>query len=804
MLYHRFFYRIVAMRKRRHPIRNTFLVLVVLILAAAAAIWLTLRGSVPQLNGHAQIAGLSAEVTVQRDALGVATIRARNQIDAARAIGFVHAQERFFEMDLMRRLAAGELAELFGKAALDADKTHRPFRLRARALDSLAALSESDKALLTAYADGANAGLANLASRPWEYWLFGATPAAWRPVDSLLVMDSMYLDLNDSSNGRELAFSHIKAALGDKVYKFLTVSGGPWDAPLVGPAMHYPELPTADDIDLRKLDASLLQIPPPATEPAAKKGSNGFAVGGKLTSTHAALVAGDMHLGLRVPNIWFRMHIEYADAGNTVDLTGVTLPGVPALVAGSNRHIAWTFTNSYGDWADWVRVKIDPADASHYLDASGSQPLQKTSEIIKIHNAANETLDVAETRWGPILAKDVDGTPLALAWTALQPGALNLNLLHLATAENVDAASAVANDSGMPAQNLVVGDDAGNVGWTIAGRIPKRIGNFDPILPADWSQPGTGWDGWLAPADYPRYSNPVSARIWTANQRILDFESSDYAHVGDGGYDLGARAKQIRNDLQAQEQFAPDDMLAIQLDDRAQLLVPWHELLDTVIARAPASPIAGAKKYVADWNEHADPKSVGYRLTREFRREVMDTVMDGFAAAVRAKDKDFKMPRLSQAEVIVDAIIAKHPDNLLPPTYTDWNDLLLKCANRVVKRIDAPPGGIAVRTWGDANATRIRHPLSSSIPGMAWLLDMPRRELPGDSNLPRVQVPDFGASERFAVEPGHEEFGYFHMPGGQSDNPLSPFYGAGDDEWAKGKATPFLPGSAKYTFTLTP
>jgi penicillin amidase len=179
-------------------------------------------------------------------------------------------------------------------------------------------------------------------------------------------------------------------------------------------------------------------------------------------------------------------------------------------------------------------------------------------------------------------------------------------------------------------------------------------------------------------------------------------------------------------------------------------------------------------------------------------------MMDGFGAAVRAKDKDFKMPKLSQAEAIVDAIIAKRPENLLPPGYSDWNDLLLKCAERVVKKLDAQSGGLAARTWGEANATRIRHALSKSLPGMGWLLDMPQRELPGDSNMPRVQAPDFGASERFAVEPGFEQYGYFHMPGGQSDNPLSPFYGAGDDDWAQGKAAPFLPGAAKYSFILTP
>lgn len=795
-------------KRIRRFLRTILIVVLVIVVAAIAGAWLTLRASLPVLAGQRVLTGLGGEAIVTRDALGMATIRAHDFNDMSRALGYVHAQERFFEMDLMRRLASGELAELFGSAALDVDKTHRPFRMRARAIETLTTLPAADRDALTAYAQGVNAGLADMSSRPWEYWLVGSKPAAWQPVDSLLVMDSMFLDLNDSSNSRELAFSHIKNALGEKVYKFLATAGGPLDAPLIGPAMPFPTLPTADDIDLRKVDPALLRIPPPPVEKASTTGSGGFAVGGSLTSTHAALVAGDMHLGLRVPNIWFRTQMIYPNPrrpGEEVNLTGVTLPGVPALVAGSNRHIAWTFTNSYGDFTDWVRINIDPTDKTRYRDADGWQPLHVVGETIQIHNAADVKLDVEETRWGPIVAKDADGTPLALAWTALQPGGLNLGFLRMATAETADEAIDVAHESGMPAQNIVVGDRAGNVGWSIAGKIPKRIGDYDPQLPSDWSQSGIGWDGWLAAADYPRLSNPAGQRIWTANQRILDFESADYERFGDGGYDLGARARQIRADLQAHEQFAPDDMLAIQLDDRALLLRTWHDLLVDVEKRAgETSSLVSAKKYIDDWNEHADPKSVGYRLAREFRREVTDTVMDGFGAAVRAKDNDFKMPKLSQAEAIVDAIIAKRPENLLPPGYSDWNDLLLKCAERVVKKLDTQPGGLAARTWGEANATRIRHALSKSLPGMGWLLDMPRRELPGDSNMPRVQAPDFGASERFAVEPGFEQYGYFHMPGGQSDNPLSPFYGAGDDDWAQGKATPFLPGATKYSFILKP
>jgi len=801
------------MPNRHSLLRRLLLSVVILILLAMAGLWLLVRASLPQLNGDLSTPGLAAATTITRDALGVTSIRGASRHDVSFALGFVHAQERYFEMDLARRAAAGELSELVGAAALPMDKQRRPFRMRARAEKILASATSGDRAELAAYRDGVNTGLAALAARPWEYWLLGTPPKAWSEADSILVLDAMFFDLNDSTNARELAFAQIKSTLGDNIYKFLSTSGGPWDAPLLGPPMKYPPLPAADDIDLRKLDPKLLRMPPPAVEPRTTPGSNGFAVNGALTSTHAALIANDMHLNLRVPNIWFRARLEYpnprrtnADVDqNQADLIGVTLPGVPALVAGSNRHVAWAFTNSYGDWMDWVRVTIDPADPNRYRNTVGWQAVQQSEEIIKIHNAADQKISVRDTEWGPILAADTDGTPLALAWTALQPGGINLQLGRLDLAESVDEAIDIANASGMPPQNFVVGDRAGNIGWTIAGRIPKRIGGYDPLLPSDWSQPDTGWDGWLTPTDYPRLPNPPTQRLWTANARTLDWESADYAKLGDGGYDLGARARQIRDDLAAKDQFTPDDMLTIQLDDRAVFLAHWHDVLLAVLKRTSDDPmLANMKKYADAWNGRADPASVGYRLTRNFRLEVVDTILDGFAAAVRTKVKDFTLPHLAQAEILVDAILLQRPAHLLPPDYASWDDLMRQCAERAAKRLGGEPGGFATRTWGEFNATRIRHPLSSALPGLSGLLDMPGERLPGDSNMPRVQGASFGASERFAVEPGHEEYGYFHMPGGQSDNPLSPFYGAGHEDWARGKATPFMPGEEKYTLVLNP
>ncbi|MBS0556006.1 MAG: penicillin acylase family protein, partial [Proteobacteria bacterium] len=778
------------MKSRTHSrIRRIVGALLIVIALAVGAAWLALRASLPTLDGQNTVAGLHAQVTIERDALGVVTIKAHSRDDAMYALGFVHAQERFFEMDLMRRAAAGELSELVGAAALKIDEQRRPFRMRERAESELAAIAPDERATVDAYRDGVNAGLAALTARPWEYWLLGSRPAPWRDADSILAIDAMFFDLNGADDARETAFMQIKAALGENVYKFLSATGGPWDAPLTGPPMNYPALPTAADIDLRKVDAKLLHMPPPRAEKKTTPGSNGFAVNGALTATHAAIVANDMHLMLRVPNIWFRARIQYPSprrAGQMVDLIGVTLPGLPSLVAGSNRHVAWGFTNSYGDWMDWVRVTLDPKDSSRYQTATGWKPIQQSTQIIKVHNAPDVKLEVRDTQWGPILGKDdlgkdADGTPLALAWTAIEAGGINMQFARMDTAETVDEAVEIANSAGMPAQNFMVGDRAGNIAWTIAGKIPKREGACDPLLPCDWSAPNTGWDGWLAPADYPRLANPPAQRIWTANARTLDWESPDYAKLGDGGYDFGARARQIRDDLNAKTQFTPDDMLAIQLDDRALLMKNWHALLGKVLAKAgDAAPFADMKKQAGDWNEHADPASVGYRLAHDFRVEVIDTVLDGFAAAVRAKYPDFKFPKLGQAETLVDDILLNRPANLLPPGYSDWDDLLQKCAERVGTRLAAMPGGIAQRRWGEVTKTHIDHPLSQALPGMGWLLNMPSRELPGDINMPRVQASNFGASERFAVEPGHEEYGYFHMPGGQSDNPLSPFYGAGD------------------------
>ncbi|MDN5753283.1 MAG: penicillin acylase family protein, partial [Nitrosospira sp.] len=518
-----------------------------------------------------------------------------------------------------------------------------------------------------------------------------------------------------------------------------------------------------------------------------------------------ALVANDMHLDLRVPNIWFRTRLIYPNSrrpGFMNNIVGASLPGTPAIAVGSNRRVAWSFTNSYGDFVDWVRVTRHPADASRYRSAEEWKPIVVHREVLHARGAPDEMLDVYETEWGPILATDHDGASLALAWTAHRPDAVNMELMRLEEAETANEAIAIAQNAGMPAQNFIVGDRQGKIAWTISGRIPARTGGYDPALPADWSTAGTGWNGWLLPEQHPLIVDPPGQRLWSANARAVDGLMLD--QLGDGGYDLGARAKQIRDGLREREDFSPASMLAIQLDDRALLLARWRQLLERTLNGKEATPWRlEMEQALGDWNGQAATASVAYRLVREFRQKVIDSVLSGFAAAVRNRDPGFVLPKLRQAEHAVWTLIEHRPPHLLPPGYTDWEDLLGTCARRVAEQMRNEPGGIAARSWGERNTARIRHSFSAALPGfIANWLDMPDDALPGDNNMPRVQSPAFGASERFAVAPGDEEHGYFEMPGGQSGHPLSPYYGSGHTGWVAGKPTPFLPGPPEQTLNL--
>jgi penicillin amidase len=377
--------------------------LVLLILAA----WLYLRGSLARLEGTQQAPGLETTASIARDAHGVPLISGGSRLDVAYATGFVHAQERYFQMDLLRRVAAGELSELFGARAIAVDKSHRLHRFRARAELALAALPADDRALLDRYAAGVNAGLNALSAKPFEYALVGMSPRSWSASDSLLVIWAMYFDLQGNLESRELSRGWFKEHTSEEQRAFLSPESTPWDAPLDAQAIAAADvvIPAAPPAWWGKPRAAQDTASPrvAAAEFLNTVGSNNWAVAGSRSDTGAAIVADDMHLGINLPAIWYRAALQFPDGkGGQRRVVGVTLPGAPVVVVGSNGHVAWGFTNSYGDYLDLIALDTDAAKPGQVRTQAGWETPVLHEETILVKGAAAEKLAVRETSLGPI------------------------------------------------------------------------------------------------------------------------------------------------------------------------------------------------------------------------------------------------------------------------------------------------------------------------------------------------------------------------------------------------------------------
>jgi penicillin amidase len=830
---------------RRRLWKGGLAIAILLALAAAAAgVWVRaqFRGSLPLLRGEVRVDGLSAPVIVTRDALGIPTVRGASREDVARATGFLHAQDRFFQMDLARRRAAGELAALVGARALVADRQIRMHRFRAEAQRAVEAMDPSWRAILDAYTSGVNSGLSQLRNPPFEYVLLRQEPQKWLVEDSMLVVLSMFITLQDPDGSYEATLATMHDVLPEAMANFLAPIGTEWDSPIVGTALDVPPIPGADVYDLRsKLSGQPSRRlpaprPPNRLRPIEQEatnrplgsgswqlgvgrsgvgdwelgvdkdgaiGSNNWAISGRLTADGRALIANDMHLTVRVPNTWYRAALEWQDGPNATPrrLMGVTLPGVPAVVVGSNTHVAWGFTNSQGDWSDIVLLEIDPSDSNRYRAPDGWLTFENHDEMIEV--AGEDTpqqQSIRWTIWGPVMDPDHKGRLRALRWVAHDSARLAASITALEGAQSIEEAFDAVNGLGAPGQNFVVADNKGRIGWTIYGSMARRVG-FDGRLPVSWADGTRGWSGWLNRNEYPRILDPESGRIWTANARVVDGDM--LAKIGDGNYEVGSRARIIRERLASQESFTSADLLDIQLDASAEFLTRWRTLLLQSLKTVTDQPRIRLREIVErDWDGRASPGSAGYRLTRMFREEVSEEVIAFVLAECIAADPMFDYRNVRRREGPIWKLVSERPMHLLDPHYPSWDALLLNAATNVVVRAERE-GGLA-EPWSTWNVTAYRHPLSAGLPFVGRWLDMPLQPLPGDLYTPNMHWNASASSERMIVSPGHESEGIMHMPTGQSGHPLSPFYSNSHPAWVNGEPTPFLPGPTVYTLTLNP
>jgi penicillin amidase len=779
-----------------------------ILLLAAGALWVRHQvvRSLPQVEGDVAVAGVTAVVEIERDARGVPTLRARDRIDLAFATGFVHGQDRFFQMDLLRRASAGELAELFGPMVVVRDRRMRAHRFRAMASRLFEESDPGRRTVVDAYAEGVNAGLESLDGPPFEYLLLGVEPVPWRPEDSTLVSLTMHVDLQDELGAIESSMGTMYDLLPAELVEFLTPTGTEWDAPVDGTEIEMPPIPGPEVYDLRKQRSrrGKIIVEHEGNE-LALTGSNNWAVSGDLTGHGGAILANDIHLGHQVPNIWYRASFVWPDPDDpstTWEVHGITLPGTPAMISGSNGHVAWGFTNSEGDWTDLIILETDPDDEEIYLTPDGPRSFDGFEETVRVKGAEDETVDVRWTIWGPVIDHDHWGRLRALSWVAHHPRAVNLELMNLERARTVDEALEIANRSGVPAQNFVVADRDGRVGWTIAGVIPRRVG-FDGKVPTSWADGSHRWDGWLESDEMPRIVQPNDGRIWTANARVVGGEMLEKIR---NRYTLGARAKQIRDRLYEKEEFTERDLLAIQLDDRAVFLERWRELLLSILTPdfVAADPKRAEFRRLVEeeWTGHASIDSVGFRMTRAFRSFLSQEIRDSLTTVCQEADERFRYA--GQWEGPLWAILSERPQHLLDPSYASWGDRLAEVVDRTIHYYTEDGSSLSSKTWGDRNTIKVRHPISAAVPLLSRWIDMPTLELPGDSYMPRVQGQSAGASERLIVSPGREEHAIFHMPTGQSGHPLSPHYADGHTDWAEGNPSPLLPGPPIHTLHLNP
>lgn len=532
------------------------LVLVVMLAAGVAMLWL--RSSLPQTEGTVEIPGLESPVTITRDQWGVPHIEADTERDLYRALGFVHAQDRLWQMEMNRRIAQGRLAEILGSDGLGIDKYMRTLSLSHRAESAWAGISPEGQAIITAYNEGINAYLENRSGAlPVEFVVLGFEPEAFSPVDSLRWMKMMAMDLSGNMSSELARLALVSRLSAQQIAEFLPAYPGE-------PSFVAPDLAELyGDIDLSRLQA-------PKDSPEPSRGSNNWVISGDRTTTGKPFLANDPHLGLSTPSLWYLAHLKLGGS----DVVGVTLPSMPGVVLGRNNRVAWGFTNTGPDIQDLFLEKlVGPGDA--VLTPSGPAPIRVRREVISVKDDEPVVLEVRETPNGPILSDVIEdlrerlpeGHVLALRWTALDE---QDNTIESTTRVNgvtdFDSFVTALADYKIPQQNMIFADVDGNIGYFAPGKVPVRAED-NPIsgkLPVPGWDARYQWQSFIPYAELPRRYNPESGIIATANEKIVD---GDYPYLISNNWAPSYRGDRIRELLRATPQHDLASMMRIQADE---------------------------------------------------------------------------------------------------------------------------------------------------------------------------------------------------------------------------------------------
>jgi penicillin amidase len=810
-------------RKRRWPrflfFTTAWLLTILVLLAGIGILWLrsAAKNALPVLDGDIHLASqgapaLSAPVTVRRDEHGVPHIDAATQEDMFVAQGYVTAQDRLWQMDAYRRSANGELSEVMGPSLLRHDKAQRMFQFRNTAHRIYSTMPPEERGPYEAYARGVNLYITqHQDSLPPEFHLLHYKPQPWTGADSISI-GMMMVDMLDTHWYSKLSRERIAAKLHNPKLESDLYPVGSWrDHPPTGELLdlsqpHPVPSSTSDDedddrtqtravpsIDLR----ALRDLLGPRACPGCTPGSNNWVIAGKHTASGKPLLSNDMHLGLNEPNIWYMADL----LAPGFHAAGVTLPGMPFIIAGHNEHVAWGFTALYGDVQDLYIEKLD--GKGNFLVADGNwHPLNVDHETIHVRGRKDVNYDVHLTDHGPLLDPIFtrDSRAIALKWTLYDATLNSIPLYSMNTAANwADFLTAISQWC-WPTQNVVYSDDQGHIGYHAVGRIPLRPAGLANVPIADTAHE---WQGYVPLDEMPNAFDPPSGFLATANARVTS-DKSKYPLTNEWADPY--RAERIYKLLQGRDQLKPADMLAVQTDIYSEMDQEMGHRLSYAIDHTASADdqLRKAADLMRSWDGRLSIDSAAASLVTKTRYTLRTMLLEPKLGEDEAENYQWSESNFAEEEIVMHASL-----DWLPPNYKDWDAFLADAVRRAMKEGNAP-ADIAKWTYGSWHAVDIEHPLSSLLPFIGRIAGTGPQPLSGDTISVKQVGLAFGPSQRFTMDWSNIDSSTEDIVLGESGNPYSPYFRDQWDDYYNGRtfALPFTPvavsANTQHTLRLLP
>ena len=767
-----------------------FALLLIVCLLVAARLYTIARSALPELDGTISVHGISGPVSVIRDSHGVPTIEAATLDNLFFAQGYVTAQDRLFQMDLMRRAAAGELSEIVGDIALKHDRQQRILGLRAEADRSVQTATAEDRVQFGAYARGVNAYIDSHRDRlPLEFRLLHYSPRPWTVEDSFLIAYQMIETLSISPKAG-VEREKILAKLGPELTADLYVNSSWRDHPPTAATPALDVLPPETQPATRSVISSVFrevninELLRPWLEPFLREhvtlplGSNNWVVSGKHTVSGKPLLSNDMHLGHQMPNLWYEAHLRSGD----FDVAGVTLPGYPFVIVGHNRRLAWGCTNIGPTVQD---AYIENFNASgQYLTPEGWKNPEVRHEVIHVKGQPDVLLDVESTRHGPIVSELAPGETrkLALRWT-LYDGPRH-PFFHIDSAQNWEQFRRALSEFDAPGQNVVYADVDGNIGYQATGKVPIRA-TGDGSLPVDGSNNAHEWTGYIPFDKLPSVLNPPSGIIATANARITP---DKYPFSISAEWEAPWRTDRIYRVLGSGKKFSASDMLALETDIYSELdrFVADKLVYAVDHAKNPSARGKQGAEILRHWNGQMEADSAAPTIASRARVELKRMLLEpklGAALEDSTKNRAIAAPVSWQTyhwmmeTVWLENVLSRQPARWLPSNYSSYDDLLATAVEQTVKKA---PADLNAWKWGAEESVTIQNPVLGKIPVIERWTGPGEKPQSGSGYTVKAAGRDYGPSERFTADLSNLDASTLNLVTGESGNFLSPNY---MDQW---------------------